>query len=101
VLRVRQFQPAHALIITELCGENLRIPCSNAACLFFKFPLTFLVCIVFSVWNISDCHTQPFLIDMHNYLAISCRVLFVCWFVFHCHGNKIIFLSMMADLEGI
>jgi len=47
-LKVRIFQPAHALLITKLCCESLRISRSNAACLFFKFPITCRVCIVFS-----------------------------------------------------
>jgi hypothetical protein len=49
VLRVRQFQPSHALLMTELCDENLRIFRLNAACLFFTYPLTCRVCIVISV----------------------------------------------------
>jgi hypothetical protein len=40
---------------------------------------------------------------MHNLLTISCRAVFVCWFVFHCHGNeiKISNTNTMADIEGV
>jgi hypothetical protein len=49
VLRVRQFQPSHAPLITELCGESLRIFRLNAASLFVTYPLTCRVCVVISV----------------------------------------------------
>ena len=47
VFRVRQFQPSHAPLIKELCGESLRIFRLNAACLFFAYPLMCRFCIVF------------------------------------------------------
>jgi hypothetical protein len=27
--------------------------------------------------------------------------LFFCWFVFHCHGNGVKFLSAISDIGGI
>jgi len=64
-LTVRQFQPAHTPLITELCGESIRIVRLNAACPFFTCPLTCRVWIVFSVQNISDCH-RLYVFDMEN-----------------------------------
>jgi len=58
VLKVRQFQPALEPLITELCGEILRIFRLNAACLFFTYPLTFQICIVLSVLIFQICHTH-------------------------------------------
>ena len=49
VLRIRQFQPVHTPLITELCCKSLRIFRLNATCLFFTCPLTCRVFIVFSV----------------------------------------------------
>jgi len=57
MLKVRQFQPAHALLITELCDEilnDLSFECGFSP---FQVSISVSCFIVLSVQNISDCPT--------------------------------------------
>ena len=58
LLRVRQFQPSNAPLVTALCGERLRIGRLNAACLFVTSINVSFLCYVFCVEYFSLPHTH-------------------------------------------
>jgi len=64
VLRVTQFQPAHAALTTELFGESFRMFLDCVLSLFHvSINVSFFLCFLCRIFQIA---THPFLFDMHS-----------------------------------
>jgi len=80
VLRVRQFQPSHAPLITELRGEILRIFLECGVSVYHvSINVPYLYC-VFCVEYLRWPHTHSCSTFIINYLYRIGHCLFFCWY---------------------